>query len=131
MKFEKRKLDPVLITLGGVEYPAKLTNRAMIELEDITGQSYTAFLEKVENGSAGILDVQTLLYAALKGGGVDLTLDDMLDADFSLFESADIMSKLGDVLDRAVGIETDLDTAGTTGKKKKAGSPPTVKPITQ
>ena len=116
-----------MISIGGVKYPAKLTNRAMIELEDITGQSYTVFLQKVEDGSAGICDVQTLLYAALKGGGVDVTLDDVLDSDFSLFESADIMGKLGDVLDRAIGIETDLDTEGVTEKKTQAGKKPAMK----
>lgn len=118
MKFQKRKLDPVLIEIDGIQYPSKLTNRVMIELEEITGLSHIEFLSKIENATAKLEDIQTLLYVSLKGGGVELTLNDMLEADFTLMDQAAITNALSEVIDRAVGIATDLDSGEANDEKK-------------
>jgi len=130
MKFEKKKIDPVMISIGGVEYPAKLTNRAMIELEEITGEVYTALFTRIETLTATLKDLQIILYVALKGGGVELTLEDMLDSEYTYDDFGSTIGSLTELINRAFGISTDLDVDGVKEKKTaKNKTPRKPKPV--
>ena len=92
MKFKLKRLEPVQITIQGKLYPAKLTNRAIIELEEITGVSHIQFLSRLDGASTNIKDIHALLYVSLKGGGVEIEYDDLLELDFAFNEHVQILN---------------------------------------
>ena len=118
MKFELKRLEPVIITIQGKDYPAKLTHRAIIELEELTGMGHIEFLSKLEGATTNIKDIQLLLYVSLKGGGVDVTLDDLLDHDFTISDNTKLLTALAEVIDRAIGIDDETDQAPKKKQKE-------------
>ncbi|MCL2197314.1 MAG: gene transfer agent family protein [Defluviitaleaceae bacterium] len=124
MKLEKRKLDPVIIKINGVDYPAKLTHRALLELEDITGEMFISLFAKMENTDLSSLGILQIIYVALKGGGVDLTLDDLLDTEFTTDDSILFMNCVTELLNRAMGVTSGIaDDIPPDKKAKKKNTP--------
>ena len=113
MKFELKRLEPVQIHLQGKSYPAKLTNRALIELEEFTGVSHIEFLARLDGTSTNIKDISTLLFVALKGGGVEVEYSDLLELDFAFNEYVQLLNALGEVVSRS------LTTTGNDKDEKK------------
>lgn len=109
MKFEKSKLEPVQLNLEGVEYPIKLTFNAMAEFEEKFGLTYAEVLDKITAQDLNAEELQFVLYTLLKNGGVDLTLEDVAQSDFSIdildallttiTRSNKIMSVIQDIVD--------------------------------
>ena len=64
-------LETKIIKIGDKEYPTKLTARAMIGYETLTGHPITV-LKTIE-------DRTYLFYVCLKAGGTDITYDAFLD----------------------------------------------------
>lgn len=66
-----RLLKEKVIKIAGVEYPLKMTIRAMIEYESMSGHS----IGTIET----LKDVTQLFYCTLKAGGKDITYDQFMD----------------------------------------------------
>lgn len=66
-----RLLKEKVIKIAGVEYPLKMTIRAMIEYESLSGHS----IGTIET----LKDVTQLFYCTLKAGGKDVTYDQFMD----------------------------------------------------
>ena len=116
MKFEKSKLEPLKITLGGHEYPAFLTNGGMMELEKLTGKSFFEVFNMFGTGTYTISDVIAATYVMLKGGGVDVTIEDIEQAEFNV----KVLDVLNDALMNYGGVESILENPeGEQDKKKK------------
>lgn len=59
------------IKIGDKEYPVKISIRAMIEFENLSGHS----ISKVET----LQDIIFIFYCAVKAGGSDMTYDQFMD----------------------------------------------------
>jgi hypothetical protein len=97
MKFEKSKLEPIFLEMGGTKYPVKVTFNAMADFEEYFSKSYQQVLDKLLAQDLNTKELQFVLYTLLKTGGVELTLEDLDDADFTL----DTLSVMTDALMRA------------------------------
>ena len=116
MKFEKSKLDPLMLEIGGIQYPLKVSFTAMAEFEEYFSMSYQQVLEKLLEQNLNVKEFQFVLYTLLKAGGVDLVLEDLDDADFTL----DALNVMTDALIRSNKVLSILaePTEGTAKKKK-------------
>jgi len=59
------------ISIKGKDYPVKMSIRAMIEYETITGKS----ISSVES----LKDITVVFYCTVKAGGTDITYDQFMD----------------------------------------------------
>lgn len=59
------------IKIAGIDYPVKMTIRAMIEFESMSGHS----IGTIET----LKDITQLFYCTLKAGGRDITYDQFMD----------------------------------------------------
>ena len=84
MKFKKSRLEPLKITLDGNEYPAFITNGGMMELEELAGKSFPEIINMYVTESYTTKDLMHTTYIALKGGGVEVTLEDLETTGFSI-----------------------------------------------
>ncbi len=100
MKFVKSNLEPIAIELNGEKYPAKLTFRALAELEELTRVSFMTLFDRFANGNFNTNDIINILYVALKYGGVEVTLDDLQDMDFDTEQFQNIMTEISKLLNR-------------------------------
>ena len=121
MKFEKSRLEPVRVDIGGVEYPAQIKIGGMLEIEEILGESFFSAYDRFAINKFSANDVKLFLYAALKGGGVEVSLDDLDDVDFTI----DVIKSIDDVIARSIKISDSLaepveDIEGSDKKKQSA-----------
>lgn len=61
------------VNINGVEYPIKLTLRALIDFQNMTGHSITVIDPDNMN------DIASLSYLSFKAGGSKLTYDEFID----------------------------------------------------
>lgn len=117
MKFEKNKLEPIMIEIEGAEYPAKLTFRALAELEAKTKQSFMEIFNKFAEGVIESKDIINILYVSLKFGSVDINFDDMYDISFS----TDLFKQLTNLLERTQKVVSSIKEVdkGTGISEKK------------
>ena len=108
MKFVKSNLEPINIELNGEQYPARLTFRALAELEELTKVSFLIFFDKFANGSFKTNDIIHILYVALKFGGVDVTLDDLRDVDFDTEQFQKLMTEISKLLKRTQNVVSSV-----------------------
>ena len=124
MKFEKSRLEPLKIDIGGTIYPVRITFGGMAELEEMLGMPFLEAFNLFISNTFGVKEVKTILYVMLKGGGVELTPDDLDDVDFT----TDIIDVISDALLRANKVVSELAEQqepsgqgdGSTKKKKTA-----------
>jgi len=64
-------LEEKKIKISGTEYPLRMSYRAMIEFETISGHSIST-LESIK-------DVTILFYCTLRAGGSDMTYEQFMD----------------------------------------------------
>ena len=115
MKFEKSRLEPLKVDIGGVEYPVRMKISGMIEIEEILGESFFSAYNRFAVNNFGTNDIKVFLYAVLKGGGVDVSLDDLDDVDFTI----DILTSIDDVVSRSSKVsDVPVDTDEDSDKKK-------------
>ena len=121
MKFEKSRLEPIKLSLGGVDYPVRVTFNGMAELEEKFELSYTEVLDKCISQNLKAKEVQFILHVLLKGGGVEVTLDDLNKVDFTI----DVFDALSDALIKANKVMSaledtkDPENGGNDTEKKK------------
>ena len=115
MKFQPSKLEPVLITIDGVEYPAKLTFRGLAEIEELFGMGFFKVFEKFSQQDITVSELISILYIMLKCGGVEVDKEDLNEIEFSV----GIIDSMSQVLSRANKVNSLLQDKKTTGKKKK------------
>ena len=118
MKFEKSRLEPLKIDIGGVVYPARVTFGGMAELEEMLGMSFLEVFNKFGSDTFRVKEAQAILYVMLKGGGVEVTLEDLENVEFTI-GTLDVMS---DALARANTVVTAIEEQkedGKSGGKKK------------
>lgn len=60
-----------VVTIKGKDYPVKMSVRAMIEYETITGKSISAI--------ESLKDITTVFYCAVKAGGTDISYEQFMD----------------------------------------------------
>jgi len=97
MKFEKSRLEPVMIEIGGVLYPINANFNAMAELEEHFELSYSAVIEKIASQNLNARQLQFVLWVLLKNGGVKVTQEEIAQSAFTF----DIIDVLADALIRA------------------------------
>ena len=117
MKFEKSRLEPLKIDIGGIEYPVRVTFGGMAELEEILGTPFLEIFNKFIVNTFNANETMAVMYVMLKGGGVEVTLEELKDAEFT----ADILGVMSDALMRANKVITALDEQQETedGADKK------------
>ena len=119
MKFEKSRLEPLKIELGGIAYPVRVTFGGMAELEEKLELPFLEVFNKFMESELNAREVQAMLYVMLKCGGVEVTLEDMGDVEFTI----DVLNVMSDALARAntvvMEIEEQKENAGGGEKKKE------------
>ena len=103
MKFEKSRLEPLKVDISGVEYPVQMKISSMMEIEEILCESFFSAYNRFAVNKFNTNDIKVFLYAALKGGGVEVSLDDLDDVDFTI----DIIKSIDDVIARSTKIPDD------------------------
>ena len=114
MKFQKSRLEPLTMTLGGNNYPVFLTNGGMMELEQLIDKRFTEIFEMFASGNYGAKDLMATTYVMLKGGGVKVTLEDLEDVEFSM----GVIDILLAALSQYGKIESIMEVAEESDKKK-------------
>jgi hypothetical protein len=121
MKLEKSRLEPLKVELGGVEYPVRVTNGGMIELEELTGKPFSEIFESFIGNKFSVKEVRAALFIMLKGGGVELAIEDLDDIEFSI----DCIGVMSDALLKANRVTSILEEQNSEkdgdGKKGKPG----------
>ena len=120
MKFEKSRLEPLKLELNGIEYPVRVTFNAMAEFEEYFNLPYAEIIDKLMMQNINAKELQFILWVLLKNGGVDVALDDLDDADFTV----DTLGVMADALTKANKVVTALaeqseQESGKDKKKKK------------
>ena len=117
MKFEKSRLDPIKLELGGVEYPVRITFKSMAYLEEALGMPFMELVEKKFSGygSMSAIEIQHALYALLIGGDVEVDIKDLAEVDFTL----DVIDILMLALTKANKILDTVEIAGADNSEKK------------
>jgi len=118
MQFVISKLEPILININGVMYPAFLPFRALAELEDRTKLGFMAFMSKFATGDFISSDLLNILYVALKHGGVELEYDYLLDMDISTKLLKSIMDGITELINRTLYVDSQLQDDNTEKKRK-------------
>lgn len=111
-----------MLTIGGESYPARLRNKALMELEALTGMSFISFFAKFASDEMNIKDLLTLIYITLKDGGVELKFDDLTQCDFSDEELDGLMSGMNELLQRTQSVG-DGDNKGDKDDKDNTKNP--------
>jgi len=121
MEFELKRLEPVLICIGGGEYPMRLTNKAAKELQELWGVKYFELFQRFTGDGIDLDDMLDFLHITMKSGGVNVTREmlDEIDIDASFIAHA--TNCIVVLLDRTQKVEGILDdtTEPDGGKKKK------------
>ncbi|MCL2248676.1 MAG: hypothetical protein FWC13_05355 [Oscillospiraceae bacterium] len=124
MKFEKSRLEPLKINLGGVEYPVQVNFSAMARFEEYFDMPFIDVFAKLGDvGKLKALELRQVLYIMLESAGVEL---DVSDLDGVLF-NIDTLNVISEALDRANKIVNVLDDAGETEDSKPGKKPRAVK----
>lgn len=89
-------LEEKKIKIAGREYPVRMSYRAMIEFEAISGHSIST-LESIK-------DVTILFYCTLKAGGADMTYEQFMD-----------------LIDNELGVVNDFSALMAVNEEKKQG----------
>lgn len=122
MEFELKRLEPVYIDIHGKEYPARMPNRAVKELEEMWSVKYFELFEKLAGGAFELDEILDILYVALKCGGVtNITRDMFEDMDHDVNFIVEVTPKILELFDRTQKVENlleDKDPEGGDGKKK-------------
>ncbi len=119
MKFKKSNLEPITIEINGEKYPARLTFRALAELEELTKVSFITLFNKLAEGSFETNDIIYVIYVALKYGGVEVTLDDLNDTDFDSAQFKNTLSEISKLLSRTQKVVSSLQDNDKTGESEK------------
>jgi len=114
MKFQKSRLEPLTLTIGGNDYPAFLTNSGMMELEQLTGKEFAEIFEMFASSKYGTKDLMATTYVLLKGGGVELTLEDLDSEPFNV----GVIEVLLTALNNYGHVESSMESTEGEGKKK-------------
>ena len=104
MKFEKSRLAPIELELGGVKYPVRVTFSGMAEFEEKFSMPFSEVFNKFMTQDLNAKELQFILWVLLKGGGVEVTLEDLDGVDFSI----DTLDVLSEALLKANKITTSL-----------------------
>lgn len=105
MKFEKSRLEALKLELGGITYPVRVTFGGMAELEELLQMPFLEIFNKIISNNFNAKEIQVTLYVMLKGGGVEVTLEDLADCDFT----TDVLGIMSDALLRANMVISALD----------------------
>ena len=127
MELELKRLEPVLITIDGKEYPARMPNRAIKELAEMWGVKYFELFDKLASGSFELDEVFDVLYVTLKAGGVKVEREMFEDMDHDAFFIASVTSQIIELFDRTQKVENVLEDTKPEGggeKKPKAAKKP-------
>jgi hypothetical protein len=81
-------LTPKIIRIGEVDYPVKMSIRAMIMYEQLAGKSITEDSDSLE-------DVTKLFYCVFRAGGTEITYDEFLNL---IDDDIDVLSRFKDVI---------------------------------
>ncbi len=120
MQFVKSNLEPITITINEVEYPARLTFRALAELEELTHESFMTLFNRFAEGDFIIADILNILYVSLKYGGVEVTIDDIQEMDFSTEFFQGAMMEITKLLNRTQKVVSSIAEVNKgTGKSEK------------
>jgi len=121
MQFVKSHLEPIMIILNGVEYPARLNFKALAELEELIHDSFMVLFDRFSEGKFTINDILSLVYVSLKCGGVEIEIDDLQDMDFSPEFFKESMKEITKLLSRTQKVVSSIEAShkekGTSKKK--------------
>ena len=124
MKFEKSRLEPLKINLGGLEYPVQVSFSAMARFEEYFDMPFIDVFEKLGDvEKLKTLEVRQVLYIMLESAGVELDISDLDGVAFNL----DALNIISEALDQANKVVNVLDDAGETEDSKPGKKPRAVK----
>lgn len=108
------------IVINGKTYLLRLTLGALAEIENALGGDFSALAERFKNPR--IADLMLVLYALLRGGGAEMTLDLLKASDVDFKAAAKAIGEAFRALDPgAVGAPEKKTAAACPGA---IGSPP-------
>jgi len=119
MKFVKSKLEPVMVTINDTEYPAILNFKALAELEEITGEDFHKTVDAFVNKGVSPIKLLKMMHVALKAGGVDIQLDDLLGIDYDIKLVGHFSEKMTELLVRSLKTDDIIADDDTKSDKKK------------
>ena len=128
MEFELKRQEPVYIAIQGKEYPARLTNRAVKELQELWKLGYFDIFDKFTGGTIEPEEIYDLLFVALKSGGVNIAREVFDDMDHDAYFIADVTPKILELFDRSQRVESVLDETTEPGDEDKKKPEAAVKP---
>ena len=108
MQFVKSNLEPILFEINGVKYPARLPFKALAELEELTKSSFMVLFDKFATGGFVSSDLLNILYVALKHGGVEIELNDLMDMEISSELLREVMNEISNLLNRTQKVVSQL-----------------------
>ena len=118
MQFQKSKLEPITIELGGEKYPARLPFKALAELEELTKMSFMTLFDKFATASFTSNDLINILYIALKYGGVEVEIDDLQEMEISSEVLRTVMDEIANLLKRTQKVVSQIQDHQKPDKKK-------------
>lgn len=117
MKFEIKRLAPVSINIDGIDFPAFLPNKALLELEKLCGDSFLSIFNRFAVGDYTISDIINMLFVAFKHGGVEISIEDIREMEFNMTRHKSIMAGIGELMKHTQSVESSI---ANDGKKKTA-----------
>lgn len=109
------------ITIGGEQYPAKLSFHAIAQMEESTGKTYAQLVDFISTGT--VKYIPEMLYAMLEAGGTECTLEQVKEYPFTQEEIDNIYGTMADITYTQMPKKKE-DATGSAGelqpKPKKA-----------
>lgn len=118
MEFELKRLEPVMISINGKEYPARMPNRAIKELCEMWGVKYFELFDRLAGDALELHEMLDVLYVTLKAGGVKLTRALFNDMEHDINFVSHITAKITELFDRTQSVENILEDTKEDTKKK-------------
>ena len=110
-RFIKSQHEPRMITICGEEYPAIFSMAAMAEVEEQVGTPYPVVFDRMINNESTVKDQVALVYACLKAGGTEVTIEDLM--------GLNVVNDFPSVLSQIVALVSDQVPEGDGKKAKK------------
>lgn len=118
-----KKAEAHTIRLGGETYPAKLSFRAIAELEDATGMTFAEINAEAMTGTTKYTPY--VIWAMLRAGGVECSVDDIMDYPLSgVAEIDELVGKTVEVTYEHLPEATEEVAKGDAGELKAVPKTP-------
>lgn len=109
MQFIKREIEPQKIKIGGHEYPAIYSFKAIKEQENYTGYAHTITTTRIATNTFTAKDLIGVLFGMLTAAGVECTPDDIAET-ITLDDETELIGRVVDIMNSQMA-PTTAETA--------------------